>query len=108
MLDHTSLRTLPNGPGVGYKPQHYAEIIEDAGPVRWLEIHAENYMGDGGTSTGAAPRIWQNASRFRFTAWVCLSVAKTNSTPDHLARLKHLVGWLESGQLLRTSGVVDP
>ena len=38
--------TLPAGAGVGYKPQHYAEIMSDPGPVRWLEIHAENYMGD--------------------------------------------------------------
>ena len=39
---------LPNKPGVGYKPQHFAEIMEDPGPVAWLEIHAENYMGAGG------------------------------------------------------------
>jgi uncharacterized protein (UPF0276 family) len=23
-------------------------LTEDPGPVRWIEIHAENYMGDGG------------------------------------------------------------
>ena len=50
MLDTTGTppQILPNTPGVGYKPQHFAEIMEDPTPVEWLEIHAENYMGDGG------------------------------------------------------------
>ena len=48
MLDATSSNSLPMAPGVGYKPQHFSDILEDAGPVRWLEIHAENYMGAGG------------------------------------------------------------
>jgi len=39
---------LPAAPGVGYKAQHFADIMADAGPVEWLEVHAENYMGDGG------------------------------------------------------------
>lgn len=39
---------LPNTPGVGYKAQHFNDILADAGPVGWLEVHAENYMGLGG------------------------------------------------------------
>ena len=48
MLDASRHRDLPARPGVGYKPQHFADILKDAGPVEWLEIHAENYMGAGG------------------------------------------------------------
>ena len=50
MLDAASHRfdRLPDGPGVGYKPQHFEAILQDPGTVTWLEIHAENYMGDGG------------------------------------------------------------
>mgnify|MGYP000214287581 CR=1 FL=1 len=36
---------LPHRPGVGYKAQHFNAIMDDAGPVGWLEVHAENYMG---------------------------------------------------------------
>ncbi|MDP4993154.1 MAG: DUF692 family protein, partial [Marivita lacus] len=39
---------LPHLPGVGYKAQHFTDIMTDPAPVGWLEIHAENYMGDGG------------------------------------------------------------
>ncbi len=50
MLDATihGFEALPGAPGVGYKPQHFQDLINDPGPVEWLEIHAENYMGDGG------------------------------------------------------------
>ena len=50
MLDasvHKNSR-LPNQPGVGYKPQHFNELVNAPAPVTWLEGHAENYMGDGG------------------------------------------------------------
>ena len=48
MFDASPERGLPNLPGVGYKPQHFADIFTDPSPVSWFEIHAENYMGDGG------------------------------------------------------------
>lgn len=49
MLDRSRhFETLPNASGVGYKPQHFQSLLNDPGPVRWIEVHAENYMGDGG------------------------------------------------------------
>ena len=46
MLD--TLHSLPKAVGVGYKPQHFGDILNSDHPVAWLEIHAENYMGLGG------------------------------------------------------------
>ncbi|MDJ0820426.1 MAG: DUF692 domain-containing protein [Paracoccaceae bacterium] len=91
MFDHNS--SLPPLPGVGYKPQHFAQIMEDAGPVGWLEIHAENYMGDGGRPIAQLRAL---AERFPISVHgVGLSIGgETRLDPDHLARLKHLVGWL--------------
>lgn len=48
MQDQQRSDRLPNRPGVGYKPQHFSNILTEPFPVQWLEIHAENYMGDGG------------------------------------------------------------
>ena len=51
MFDHSNtpdFAKLPHGVGVGYKPQHFSEIMAADGAVDWLEVHAENYMGDGG------------------------------------------------------------
>jgi len=81
------------GVGVGYKPQHFAEIIEDARPVSWLEIHAENYMSDGGRQMAQLRHL---AERFPISCHgVGLSIGgEMPPDTDHLARLKTLVDWL--------------
>jgi len=85
---------LPNAPGVGYKPQHFADISNDAGVVGWLEVHAENYMGDGGRPLAQLRHL---AETFAISAHgVGLSIGgETRLDPDHLARLKHLNDWLQ-------------
>ncbi|MGR3621689.1 MNIO family bufferin maturase [Pseudophaeobacter sp.] len=87
------LETLPNAPGVGYKPQHFSEIMADADPVQWLEIHAENYMGDGGRPLAQLRHL---AEEFAISVHgVGLSIGgEAPLDKDHLARLKHLVSWL--------------
>ncbi|MCT4556346.1 MAG: DUF692 domain-containing protein [Pelagimonas sp.] len=86
-------RSLPPLPGVGYKQQHYRDIISDAAPVGWLEIHAENYMGDGGRPLAQLRAL---SEKFPISVHgVGLSIGGPERLdPDHLARLKHLVGWL--------------
>jgi uncharacterized protein (UPF0276 family) len=39
---------LPPRAGVGLKPEHYREILDTSPDIGWFEIHAENYMGEGG------------------------------------------------------------
>ncbi len=84
---------LPATPGVGYKPQHFSDLCADAGAVRWLEIHAENYMGDGGRPLAQLRHL---AARFPVSVHgVGLSIGgDTPLDPAHLARLKHLTDWL--------------
>ncbi len=40
--------TLPNLPGVGFKPEHFTAIRHGAAGIGFFEVHAENYMGAGG------------------------------------------------------------
>jgi uncharacterized protein (UPF0276 family) len=93
MLDASHRDRLPAQPGVGYKPQHYSAILSDAGAVRWLEVHAENYMGAGGRPLA---QLRQLAERFPLSVHgVGLSIGGEGPLdPDHLARLRHLCGWL--------------
>ena len=91
MLD-TSHRPdhLPNAPGVGYKPQHFSEIMQDPGPVEWVEIHAENYMGDGGRPHAQLRALQEKLALS--VHGVGLSIGGEGALdPDHLARLKTLV-----------------
>jgi uncharacterized protein (UPF0276 family) len=85
---------LPDAPGVGYKPQHFAEIMEDPGTVTWLEIHAENYMGDGGRPLAQLRAL---SERFAISVHgVGLSIGGEGPLDaDHLARLKKLCDWLQ-------------
>jgi len=96
MLDAAPHRhdRLPDGAGVGYKPQHFAAIAEDAGAVSWLEIHAENYMGAGGRPRAQLRHL---AERFAFSVHgVGLSIGgEGRLDPEHLARLGDLIGWLK-------------
>lgn len=85
--------SLPSKPGVGYKPQHFAAIMADPGNVGWLEIHAENYLGDGGRPLAQLRAL---AERFPISVHgVGLSIGGEGPLDeDHLARLKHLCAWL--------------
>lgn len=82
---------LPAGPGVGFKSQHFHEIVaDDAAPLAFVEIHAENYMGDGGK-----PHAQLAALRERFALsihGVGLSIGgEAPLDKAHLARLRILI-----------------
>lgn len=86
--------SLPAAPGVGYKPQHFSDLQADPGPVEWIEVHAENYMGDGGR-----PHAQLRALSERFALsihGVGLSIGgETPLDRDHLKRLKTLYDWAQ-------------
>lgn len=85
----TTMCSLPLAPGLGYKPQHFADIMQDVGRTRWFEIHAENYMGQGGRPLAQLDAL---ASRFPISVHgVGLSIGGEGPLDaDHLARLKTL------------------
>lgn len=84
---------LPAAPGVGFKPQHFAGILAEPASVTWLEIHAENYMGQGGRPLAQLRHL---AERFPISVHgVGLSIGgMARPDRDHLARLSHLCRWL--------------
>lgn len=95
MLDATPrFSELPHAPGVGYKPQHFTDITRDARPVEWLEIHAENYMSDGGRPLAQLRHL---AESFAISVHgVGLSIGgELPLDLDHLNRLKHLCEWVK-------------
>jgi uncharacterized protein (UPF0276 family) len=85
---------LPLLAGVGYKPQHFMNILENPAPISWLEIHAENYMGDGGRPLAQLRHL---AERFPISVHgVGLSIGgEAALDAAHLANLKKLCDWLQ-------------
>ena len=48
--------TLPFSTGIGLKPQHYDAVLSDVARPNWVEVHPQNYFGDGGP-----PHRWLTA-----------------------------------------------
>lgn len=97
MLDNAKFdngQSLPNLPGVGYKPQHFADILANPAPVGWLEIHAENYMGAGGRPIAQLRHL---AELMPISVHgVALSIGGEDPLDkDHLTLLKTLCDWLK-------------
>ena len=80
---------LPARAGIGFKPQHFKNIIAAPQPLGFFEVHAENYMGAGG-----APHAQLGALRERYALsihGVGLSIGSMEPLDrTHLARLKAL------------------
>ncbi len=87
-------QSLPLLPGVGFKSQHFADVMANPDPVGWFEVHAENYMGDGGRPIAQLRAL---AERFPISVHgVGLSIGGPDPLDsDHLARLQHLVEWVD-------------
>ena len=87
-------QSLPSGAGVGYKPQHFTDLLDNPMPVSWLEIHAENYLGDGGRPLAQLRHL---AERFPVSVHgVSLSIGgEAALDAAHLANLKKLCDWLQ-------------
>src|SRR5271166_4266343 len=85
----SNISNLPAHAGVGFKPEHFRDIIAAPQPVGFFEVHAENYMGAGGP-----PHAQLSALRERYALsvhGVGLSIGSMRPLDqDHLARLKKL------------------
>jgi uncharacterized protein (UPF0276 family) len=80
---------LPRGAGVGYKPVHFAEIKKSHQPIGFFEVHAENYMGDGGPPHAQLTYLRENYALSLHG--VGLSIGSMQDLDrDHLARLNTL------------------
>ena len=84
---------LPPKAGVGHKPRHLEDALASPGTVSWVEIHAENYMVDGGPRIAGLRRL---AERFPVSCHgVGLSIGSEGPLDsEHLDRLAHLAAWL--------------
>ena len=76
--------------GLGFKPEHLDEALTARNPGLWFEVHAENYMVDGGPRLGALVKL---ASCFPISLHgVGLSLASvTAPSTEHLSRLRRLI-----------------
>jgi len=87
---------IPSRAGVGLKPQHYEQVLDGRPDIGFFEVHAENYMGNGGP-----PHRYLTQIRSRYPLslhGVGLSIgADRPLDPEHLRRLARLIERYEPG-----------
>jgi uncharacterized protein (UPF0276 family) len=78
---------LPRRTGVGFKPEHFADILATPQPMGFFEVHAENYMGAGGPPHAQLGKLREDYALS--IHGVGLSIGSMQPLDrDHLARLK--------------------
>lgn len=80
---------LPSHAGVGFKPEHFTNIVQGPQPIGFFEVHAENYMGDGGPPHAQLTRLRENYALSLHGVGLSIGSAQ-DLDREHLARLKCL------------------
>lgn len=85
------IRLQADAVGVGFKPEHAEAIDTDPGALGFLEVHAENYMGDGGAPHRLLGRMRERFALSLHGVSMSLGGPSERLDPDHLARFARLV-----------------
>ena len=80
---------LPSQAGVGFKPEHFEAIAEKRQPIGFFEVHAENYMGDGGPPHAQLAHLRETYALSMHGVGLSIGSAQ-DLDRGHLARLKRL------------------
>lgn len=80
--------------GIGLKPEHFVEALAAPAAGTWFEVHAENYMVDGGPRLAMLEEARQSCPLSLHGVGMSLAGADLPNA-DHLARLKTLVDRFE-------------
>ena len=89
-----SLPVESNRAGIGLRTPHYEAIIGSRPDVAFLEVHSENFFGDGGQPLKYLARFREDYAIS--THGVGLSLGSVDALDrEHLRKLKRLVDWIE-------------
>ena len=80
---------LPSGVGVGFKSRHFADIMRTRPRLAFFEVHAENFMGEGGPPHAQLTRLSQDYALSIHGVGLNIG-APAPLDRSHLARVKRL------------------
>jgi uncharacterized protein (UPF0276 family) len=93
-VEGPAMTELPARAGIGLRPPHYRELLADPPDLGFVEVHSENYFGDGGQPLAMLERF-----RARYPVslhGVGLSLGSAGALDgEHLERLQRLVRRIE-------------
>lgn len=96
MAARAATTSIPARAGIGLRAAHYRDVTEIRPDVGWLEVHSENYFGDGG-----APLYYLERAREHYPIslhGVGLSLGSADPlNREHLHKLKRLIDRIQPG-----------
>ena len=84
-----TLAPIPAAAGIGLKPQHFDEILQQRPGIGWFEVHPENYMMDGGPMLDYLSRIREHYPLSLHSVGMSLGSADGVDL-EHISRIKAL------------------
>lgn len=81
---------MPMTAGLGFKAEHLEEVLAAQAPGLWFEVHAENYMVDGGPRLAALTSLSEHYAISLHGVGLSLASVEPPSG-EHVARLRRLV-----------------
>jgi uncharacterized protein (UPF0276 family) len=89
-MNGSAAASAPPGVGIGLRHAHYADFTSGTPPVDWVEVHSENYFGEGGYDLHVLDHVRRDFPVSLHGVGLGLGSAVPLDT-KHLARLKQLV-----------------
>ena len=84
----------PRGVGIGLRHAHYRDFLHATPPVDWVEVHSENYFGDGGFDLHVLDTVRRDLPVSLHGVGLGLGSATPLDTV-HVAKLKRLAERIE-------------
>ena len=90
LLSDPGDKSAVRGAGIGLRAAHYRDFLDSQPRTGWLEVHSENYFGDGGYDLHVLEQV---RSRYPVSLHgVALSIGSVDGLREgHLSKLKRLV-----------------
>src|SRR6478672_905207 len=87
---------IPHDVGIGLRAAHYRQILEERPAIGWMEVHSENYFGDGGQPLHYLRQIRDAYPLSLHGVGLCLGTTDRIDR-EHLKRLRRLAECFEPG-----------
>lgn len=87
---------IPQQAGIGLRAQHFRSVLGSLPAVGWLEVHSENFFGDGGQALYYLERIRQHYPVSLHGVGLSLG-SVDGPDAEHLRRLRTLTERIEPG-----------
>jgi uncharacterized protein (UPF0276 family) len=94
MNDRDSTARAPAGIGIGLRHTHYGDVLAAVPAVDWVEVHSENYFGDGGYDLHVLETVRRDLPVSLHGVGLGLGSTRPLD-PSHLDKLKRLAERIE-------------